>query len=241
VKRESHHEQVQVGHGNYQLALHASTRTEEIVQLTQSTLPHLMVSAKKLQPAGFPALVFQLQHGLQLGQSLVNERIVDITVVHLGDRPLGLFRVVVVETVSRALWEEHCPTAEDETEDELETDGDPPACGTVDTVGDPVETISPHDAAESDKGNVSNRNQKPLKICVWSLPDGDHDLVQHDKRSSQISRSCLSVVQWYEGRQRSDPKSSDEPTDGDLCDTAHRSGLDDTSDGLFPHQRTSSV
>jgi hypothetical protein len=109
-----------------------------------------MVSAKKLEPASFPALVFQLQHGLQLGHSLVNERIIDITVVHLGDRPLSLFRVVVVETVSRALWEEHGPTAEDETEDELETDGDPPTCGTVDTVGNPVETISPHDAAGSE-------------------------------------------------------------------------------------------
>ena len=75
-------------------------------------------------------------------------------------------------------------------------------------------------------------SSKDTEVSVRSLPDGDHDLVQHDKRSSQISRSCLTVVQWYEGRQRSDPESSDEPTDGNLGDTAHRSGLDDTSDGL---------
>lgn len=87
-----------------------------------------MVGAEQLEPARLSAFILQLQHGLQLAQRLVNERIIDIAVVHLGDRPLCLFGVVVVEAVTRTLREKYGPGAKDDTEDELETDGDPPAC-----------------------------------------------------------------------------------------------------------------
>lgn len=139
------------------------------------SLPELMLGAQEIDPSSLTCLLFNGEQGFQFGDFLVHKGVVEGYSVEGSDTLRGALNVSTTEQESRAFRQEQDTDGDEDTEDELETDGDHPASSVGDTGGGPAETVGPRDTG------------------------ADHELVHDDHGSSKVFGRGLGVVEGDKG------------------------------------------